>query len=53
MKTFAQHAYHTAIGTSKETIPYSLVYVMEEVMQLEGEILSLRVLMESELEKAN
>jgi hypothetical protein len=53
MKPFAQHAYHTAIRTSKETIPYSLVYVMEEVMQLEGEILSLRVLMESELEKAD
>jgi hypothetical protein len=40
------------IRTSTRATPYSLVYGMEVIMSLKVEIPSLRVLMESELEKA-
>ena len=52
MLSFALHAYRTTVRTSTGTTPYSLVYGMEAVMPLEVEIPSLRVLMDSELEKA-
>jgi len=51
MLPFALHVYRTAIRISTGTISYSLVYGMEAVMPLEVEILSLRVLMDSELEE--
>jgi transposase InsO family protein len=52
MLSFALHAYRTTIRTSTGTTPYSLVYRMEAVMPLKVEIPSLRVLMDSKLEKA-
>jgi transposase InsO family protein len=52
MLSFALHSYRTTIRTSTRTTLYSLVYGMEAVMPLEVEILSLRVLMDSELEEA-
>ena len=49
---FALHAYRTAIRTSTEATPFSLVYGMEVILPIEVEILSLRVLMEAKLEEA-
>ena len=49
---FALHAYQTRIQTSTGATPYSLVYGMEAVLPIEIEILSLRVLREVDLEKA-
>jgi hypothetical protein len=40
------------VRTSTGATPYSLVYEMEVVTPLEVEILSLRVLIDSELEEA-
>jgi hypothetical protein len=51
MLPFALHAYRTAVQTLTEATPYMLVYGMEAVMPLEVEILSLRVLIDSELEE--
>ena len=48
---FALHAYWTAVRTSIEATPFSLVYGMEAVLPIEVEILSLRILMEAKLEK--
>ena len=48
---FSLHAYRTAIRTSAEAIPFSLVYGMEAVLLIEVEIPSLRVLMEAKLEE--
>ena len=44
---FALHAYHTWMWTSTEAIPFLLVYGMENVLLIEVEIPSLRVLMET------
>jgi hypothetical protein len=51
MLPFALHAYRTTVQTLTEATPYMLVYGMEAVMPLEVEILSLRVLIDSELEE--
>jgi len=51
MLPFALHMYCTAIRTSIGATPYTLVYGMEAVMPLEVEILSLRVLIDFELEE--
>ena len=48
---FALHAYRTAIRTSTEATPFSLVYGMETVLPIEVKISSLRVLMEAKLEE--
>jgi hypothetical protein len=49
--SFALHTYRTAVRTSTGATSYTLVYGMEAVMPLEMEIPSLRVLVDSELEK--
>ncbi|WRX08038.1 Integrase zinc-binding domain - like 3 [Theobroma cacao] len=49
---FALHAYQTSVRTSTEVTPYSLVYGAKEVLPVEVEIPSLRVLMETELKDA-
>ena len=49
---FALHAYRTTVRTSTRATPFSLVYGMEAVFPIEVKILSLRVLMEAKLEKA-
>jgi hypothetical protein len=51
MLPFSLHAYRTAVRTSTGATPYTLVYGMEEVMSLEVEIPSLRVLIDFELEE--
>jgi hypothetical protein len=51
MLPFALHMYCTAVRTSIGATPYTLVYGMEEVMPLEVEIPSLRVLIDFELEE--
>lgn len=43
--------YRTAIRTSTKATPYSLMYGMEPVLQVEVETPSLRILMETQLEK--
>ena len=50
--SFALHAYRTGVQTSTGATPYSLVYGMEAVLPIEVEILSLQVLKEVKLEKA-
>ena len=52
MLPLALMTYRTSIRTSTGATPYSLVYGMEVVIVVEVEILSLRILMESELEEA-
>ena len=52
MLPLALMAYCTSILTSTGATPYSLVYRMEVVIPVEAEILSLRILIESELEEA-
>ena len=49
---FAFHTYRTGVQTSTGATPYSLVYKMEDVLPIEVEIPSLRVLREVELEEA-
>ena len=51
MLSFALHAYRTEVRTSTEATPYTLLYGIEEVMSLEVEIPSLRVLVDSKLEE--
>ena len=51
MLPFALHAYRTAVRTLTGVTPYTLVYGIEEVMSLEVEIPSLRVLVDSKLEE--
>jgi hypothetical protein len=51
MLPFALHAYRTAVRTLTGATPYTLVYGIEEVMSLEVEIPSLRVLVDSKLEE--
>jgi hypothetical protein len=50
MLPFALHGYRTSVRTSIGETPYSLVYVMEEVLPIEVEIPSVRVLMEAKLD---
>jgi len=52
MLPFALHGYRTSVKTSTGATPFSLVYGMEAVLPFEVEIPSLRVLMETKLEKA-
>jgi hypothetical protein len=52
MIPFAFHAYRTIVMTSTGAAPYLLVFGIEAVMPLGVKIPSLRVLIESELEKA-
>jgi hypothetical protein len=52
MLPFVFHAYRTMVRTFMDAIPYSLVYRMEAVMPLKMKILSLRVLMDVELEES-
>ena len=49
---FALCAYHTSVGTSTGTTPYSLVYGMEVILPVEVEISSLIILSQTELPKA-
>ena len=49
---FALNAYCTSVRTSTRATLFSLVYGMEAVLPIKVEILSLRVLMETKLEKA-
>jgi hypothetical protein len=53
MLPFALHAYHTTVRTSTGATLYTLVYGMEDVMSLEVEIPSLRVLVDSEVKEVN
>ncbi|XP_071902755.1 uncharacterized protein [Coffea arabica] len=50
--SYALMAYRTAIRTSIEAMPYSLMYGMEVVLPAEIEIPSLHILMEAQLEEA-
>ena len=52
MRLFALHGYRTSVHTSTRATPFSLVYGMEAVLPFEVEILSLRVLMKTQLEEA-
>lgn len=49
MLPFALLGYKTLVLTSTRETPYSLVYGMEVVLPIEFEILSLRVIMEEDL----
>jgi len=50
---FTLHAYRTIIRTSIRATPYFLVYGMKVLIQLEAEISSLRVLIESKLKETD
>ena len=52
MLPFALHGYRTFVRTSTRATPFSLVYGMEDVLPVEVEILSLRVIMEAKLTEA-
>jgi len=52
MLPYALYGYRTSMRTSTGATPFSLVYGMEDVLPIEVEIPSLRVLMEAELTKA-
>ena len=49
---FVLHVYRTSVQTSTRATLLSLVYGMEDVLPIEVEISSLRVLMETKLEEA-
>ena len=49
---FVLHAYRTSVQTSTRATLLSLVYGMEDVLPIEVEISSLKVLMETKLEEA-
>ena len=49
---FALHAYRKAIQTSMGATLFSLIYRMKNVLPIEVEIPSLKVLMESQVEEA-
>jgi hypothetical protein len=51
MLPFALNSYSTAVRTSTGATPYTLGYGTEDVMSLEVEIPSLRVLVDSKLEE--
>ena len=48
---FALHAYCTSVQISTKATPFFLVYGMEAILSIEVEIPSLRLLMETKLEK--
>ena len=48
----ALHGYRTSVCTSTSATTFSLVYDMEVVLPIEVEILSLKVLIEAELQEA-
>ena len=52
MLPFALHGYRTSVCTSTGATSFSLVYGMEEVLPVEVEIPSLRVIMETKLSEA-
>ncbi|KAI5397768.1 hypothetical protein KIW84_063547 [Lathyrus oleraceus] len=52
MLSFALHGYCTCFRTSTGANPFSLVYGIEDVLPIEVEIPSLRVLMEAKLTEA-
>ncbi|KAI5385547.1 hypothetical protein KIW84_072229 [Lathyrus oleraceus] len=52
MLPFALHGYRTSVRTSTGATPFSLVYGMEDVLPVEVEIPSMRVLMEAKLTEA-
>jgi len=52
MFSFSLHAFYAAVQTLMRTTLYFLVYGMKVVMPLEVEILSLRFLIDVELEEA-
>ena len=52
MLPFALHGYRTTVRTSTGATPFSLVYGMEAVLPIEVEIPSMRILMETKLDKA-
>ena len=52
MLPFALHGYRTSVCTSTSATTFSLVYDMEVVLPIEVEILSLKVLIEAELQEA-
>jgi hypothetical protein len=49
--SFSLHVYRTVVGTSMVATLYSLAYGMQVIMPLEVEILSLRLLIDFELEE--
>ena len=49
---FALCAYRNSVGTSTGATPYSLVYGMEAFLPADVEILSFRILSQTELSKA-
>ena len=49
---FSLFTYHTSVCTSTGATPYSLVYGMEAVLLVEVEILSLKILSQTELSEA-
>lgn len=51
MLPFALHGYRTLIRTSTGATPFSLVYGMEEVLPIEVDISSLRVLKDVQLDE--
>ena len=51
MLPFALHGYRTSVRTSTGATPFSLVYGMDDVLPVEVEIPSLRVLMDAKLEE--
>lgn len=52
MLPFSLHGYKTSVHTSTGATPYSLVYGMEDVLPIEVEIPSLRIIMEADLDEA-
>ena len=52
MLPFALHGYRRAVCTSTGATPFSLVYGMEDVLPIEVDIPSLRVIMETKLLEA-
>ena len=52
MLPFALHGYRTSVRTSTGATPFSLVYEMEVILPFEVEILSLRILAESNLKES-
>ncbi|XP_058101516.1 uncharacterized protein LOC131245815 [Magnolia sinica] len=51
MLSYALWAYRTSVRSATGTTPYELAYEMEAVLPVEIEILSLRILLESEVEE--
>jgi len=52
MLPFALHGYRISVRTSTRETPFSLIYVMEDVLPVEVEVPSIGVLMEAKLSEA-